>query len=231
MKKLTVVALVLCLALMPMFALAEDDRTMSVLGTATLTVTPDLAILNVGYAGENADSTLAQQAAADAITAVVAAVKELGVAEADIVTAYLNTYPVYNYVDDGQTLRGYRVEHMLAVTVRDLDSVGTVLDAALKAGANQSNSIQYKSSKEKEVYLQALAMAIEDATEKADAMAVAAKVTLETLVEVNESASYSVYPYAKEAQYDSAAGASVGSTLMTGDLEVSASVELVYGIR
>lgn len=231
MKKTLMILLVLCLAVMPVFALA--DSTLRVQGNASVSITPDTAVLRVGYAGENSDSSVAQQETADAVIAIVEAIKAHGVAEDDIATANLNTYPVYNYTDEGQTLRGYRVEHMLSVTVKDLDKTGDVLDAALKAGANQADSITYQSSREKEVYLQALALAVENASAKADALAIATGVWLGSLEQVNEiSTSYGVARFAEAAKYDDAAsGDSIGSTLMTGDLEVSASVELVYEVR
>lgn len=228
MKKLFIAVLVLCLATLPVLALADS---LSARGTATLRVAPDMAMLSVGYAGEHMDSSEAQTQTATTIAAVVTAVKALGIDEADIVTSYLNTYPVYNYRDDVETLRGYRVEHMLTVTIRDLKIVGDVLDAALKAGANQSTSIEYKSSLEKEAYMQALALAIENATAKADAMAVAAGLWLDKLEEVNEITDYGMYRYGNTASYDDAGAKSIGSTLMTGDLEVSATVELVYETR
>lgn len=229
MKKLITATLVLCMALLPVLALA--DSTLTARGNATLRVTPDIAILSVGYAGEDSDSSAAQQKTADAITAVVKALTALGIEDADIVTSYLNTYPVYNYTDEAQTLRGYRVEHMLAVTIRNLDIVGDALDASLRAGANQSNSIEYKSSLEKDVYLQALALAIENAAVKADAMAIATGVWLGGLEQINEATDYGMYRYGNEAQYDGAEAKSLGGTLMTGDLEVTATVELVYEIR
>lgn len=228
-KKLLVLALALCVGIMPTLALA--DSALRVQGNAVLTVSPDTAVVNVGHSVESADSSAAQQQSAAAITAVVEAVRALGVEEADIVTAYINTYPVYNYIDGGQSLRGYRVEHMLAVTVRDLSIVGQVLDSALAAGANDTGGIAYKSSREKDVYLQALALAVEDAGAKADALAIATGMWLGSIEEIHEVTTYATTRYAKEAQYDGAASSGIGSTLMTGDLEVSASVELVYEIR
>lgn len=231
MKKLVILALVLSLCALPMLALA--DSTLRVQGNATIAVAPDNAVVGVGFSVEGSDSSAAQQQTADAITAIVEAVKALGIEEADIVTSSLSIYPVYNYTDVGQSLRGYRVEHSLSVTVRSLESVGLVLDTALAAGANETSGITYRSSREKDIYLQALALAIEDAAAKADAMAIATGVWLGGLDQINEVSAYGAYTrYAKADAYDAAAGsASMGSTLMTGDLEVSASVELVYETR
>lgn len=231
MKKILMMLMALCLLAIPALA-AADGSVLRTQGSATLTVAPDRAVLSVGYAGEETDPGLAQQHAAGAINAVLDAVKALGVEEADISTDYLNTYPVYNYTDAGQTLRGYRVEHMLSITVAELDTVGEVLDAALAAGANQANGITYTSSKEGDVYLQALALAVESAASKADALAIASGVWLAGLSEINEITSGAA-PYARyatEAQYDNGTG-SLGGSLITGDLKVTASVELVYSIR
>lgn len=232
MKKTCLLILALCLACTPALALA--DSTMRVQGTATITVAPNMAILYVGYSGEQDDSSAAQQETAAVIHAIIAALEDAGIGEDDIATSYLNTYPVYNYTESGQTLRGYRVEHMLAITVRELDSVGDTLDIALDAGANQANSISYQSTREKDVYLQALALAVENASAKADALAIASGVWMGSLAQVNEMTSYGgvtrtsdVVAYAMD---ESSAG-SLGGSIKTGDLEISASVELVYNIR
>lgn len=233
MKKLIPLCLILLLALTPALGLAAD-RVLRTQGSGSVTIAPDTATLYVGYAYENSDSSEAQQNVADAITAIVAAAQALDVAEDDIVTSTLNTYPVYSYTEDTQVLRGYRVEHMLSITVQNIDAVGEVLDATLKAGANQFNTITYRSSQEKEAYAQALSLAIDEAKAKADAMAISAGVWLSNLGEVNELSAHSVYPYAESVRFASVAGASdasMGSTLMTGDLEITANVELVYEIR
>lgn len=230
MKKWMVWTLLVCMAVLPGFALA--DSSLRVQGSASVKVKPDTAILEVGFSGENEDSTVIQEQATDAINAITTAILGEGIPEDDISTAYLNTYPVYNYTDEGQTMRGYRVEHMLSVTVRDMDKAGSTLDAALKAGANAAGSIQYKSSEERKVYLQALALAVENATEKADALAIASGVWLGTLEEVNEITNGgSVMRYAEEADYAKSTGAGIGSTVMAGDLDISATVELVYKMR
>lgn len=235
MKKITLtLVLALCLLATPALSLASSGNALRVQGNASLKVAPDIATLYVGYSVEDMQSATAQQKSAETIDAIVAALTDAGAAEDDISTASLQTYPVYNYTEAGQSLAGYRVEHMLAVHIDDLDLVGTLLDVALSAGANQANSISYESSREKEVYLQALALAVDNATRKAEALAVASGLWLGSLCEVNEASTYGgVARYAEAMAYDSASGssASMGKSIMTGDLEISASVELVYAFR
>lgn len=235
MKKSMIAILVLLVISLPAFALG-DGNTLRVSGTATLKVTPDSAILSVGYSGEHTDATAAHEEANEVTDAILQAVKALGIDESNISTGYVNTYPVYNYSDEGSQIRGYRVEHMLSIVVDDLDIVGDVLDAALAAGANQANNITFYSSKEHDVYLQALSLAVENAASKADILAIASGVWVGALEQVNElSSNYSNYSrYSMDVQYENAVAGvskSLGSSVIAGDLEVTASVELVYTIR
>ncbi len=229
MKKVIVALLAACLAIVPAFAMAAG--ALKVQGSATVTVAPDKAIVSVGYSGEQTDSAVAQKQAADVVAAVVAAVTALGIEEDKITTSYLNMYPTYNYLENASQLRGYMVEHVLAITVSDITQVGTVLDTALKAGANQTNGITYASSREKEIYLQALALAVENAVSKADALAIASGVWLGGLSEINEVSSASFSPYARYGAAEMAADASLGDSLRTGDLKIEAMVELIYETR
>ncbi len=229
-KKIWVILLILCIALTPAMGLAAS--TLRVQGSATVNVAPDRAVVSVGYTGESPDPSFAQQQTAEAVEKIVTAVTKLGVMTEDIATTYINMYPVYNYTEGTSQVRGYSVEHMVAITVKDIEQVGAVLDAALAAGANQTGGISYVSSREHDVYLQALGLAVENAVSKADALAIASGVWLGGLDQINEL-STSVSPYVREASvaYDKASGTTLGGSLMTGDIKVEASVELVYEIR
>lgn len=229
MRKVLTAAIVLCLILSPALALA--DSTLRAQGSATLSAQPDRVKLSVGYACENAESSAAQTETATVVEKIMEALAGLGIAEEAIQTSYLNAYPLYNYNTDTPSLRGYRVEHMLQVAIDDLDMLGEALDAALAAGANQVGSIAYTSSKEDEVYLQALAKAIEAASYKAGAMAIAAGVWLGSLEQVNEVPGYNT-PSVRYAETSVMADSkSLGATLSPGNIEITATVELVYEVR
>lgn len=231
--KLLALTLVLCMAAFPAMAMAEDS-TLHVLGSATLTVAPDRAMIQFGYSCENPDAAQAQAETAERIAAILEAVQALNIEEDQIATAYLNIYPVYSYTDDNeQVIRGYRVQHMLAVTVDDIDKAGDVLDAALEAGATNIGGVTYMTTRSAEIYNEALALAIENAQDKAEAMSIAAGVWLGNPVEIREQSSYAnpLYAIARDEENTAGAGISIGDTLMAGQLEISASVEVVYEMR
>lgn len=233
MKKLVILLALVCV-LLPAFALAEDN-TLRVEGVAVLTVQPDQAILDIGYSGESADSSTVQKNAAEVISAVIKAVTALGIEEDCIQTTSLRTYPVYADRLLATKITGYRVEHMLAITVNDLSQVSDVLDAALLAGANKANNISYASSQEDEIYQQALTQAVKKAMAKAEAMAVAAGVWIGQPIQIYES-SYYRPQYSKQSLESVAEdrmepAASFGAGVMPSNLEITASVGIVYAIR
>ena len=172
---------------------------------------------------------------AEVIEAVRAAVLAEGIPEENLKTSYLSTYPMHNW-DTGIQATHYRVEHMLSIRVDDIALIGSVLDAALAAGANQGGHIRYDASGGEELYQEALTLAVENAASKANALAIAAGVWLGQLEQVNEQGSFIPFPVRggglTMASMDMAEmEVSVGDTLMAGDIEVTAMVELVYSIR
>jgi uncharacterized protein YggE len=187
-KRYLFILFALCLFCLP--ALAEDyPATLSVIGTAGVSVLPDSAQAVIGcitYA-----ETVEQASAVN--TAMIASVSDaltaMGLTQGDIATNSFNVFPRYDYSYSSEMpdISSYQVEHMLNITVRDLDSLGAVLDAAMKAGANQSYGISFYSSCYQEAADEALKLAVADAYRKAELTAAAAGMELDSLVSIQES--------------------------------------------
>lgn len=230
LKKLviTLVLLTLCIAL-PALALA-DGAELTVRGTAVVSVNPDFATLTLGYYAENKDLMTAQADTAKTVDAIIAAVTELGVEKQDIVTSSFSIGPVYNYNTEPSTITGYRVENMLTITVKDIQQVAAVMNAALGAGANQSYGISFDSTERGEAYRQALKEAIAVAKLKAEAMAEASGLPLGSLKELNEVQDYyyAPSPMANVRMESASADKALGDTIMSGALQVTAQVEMQF---
>ncbi|WJV29384.1 SIMPL domain-containing protein [Rossellomorea sp. AcN35-11] len=76
-------------------------------------------------------------------------------------------YPQYNYEDGKQLFTGYEVRQVFRVTIKDIERVGTILDDAIKSGANRVESIQFVNSNPDEFYQSALSSAYQKAYQKA----------------------------------------------------------------
>ena len=135
-----------------------------------------MARVTVGVVSTGSTSEAAREANAQAMSDTQAALMELGVAEEDMKTSDISLRPTYSYssgYSEG-TINGYRMSTSLVVTVRDLEQVGEVLDAAIGAGSNSLDSLDFLVSNQDELYNEALADAVELARQKAELLAQAA---------------------------------------------------------
>src|SRR5688572_30214718 len=99
-------------------------------------VVPDRAMLNVAVEsqGESAAKVGADNAAKQ--TRVIDAVKAAGVPAAQIRTSGYNVSPEYVHEKGKPRITGYRAHNNVQVEVRDIASVGKVIDAATAAGGS-----------------------------------------------------------------------------------------------
>ena len=233
-KLLTMLLAIMLLTACASCALAEDDRVLKVTGSATVTLAPDTVTIRLGVNTKDQNVQTAQQQNAQIMETVKRAIFALGVEEKDVITDYFNVNNTTDYSADGQPKKEYFViEHMLRVTVRDLNQVGAVLDAAVNAGANQSSEIEFSSSKANEAYQKALARAVEDAAMKAQIMAAAAGKQLGDLLEMEarDSSYYAMRDYGVSNTYQLAASMKADTVISGGDIAVSATVNLEYAFR
>jgi len=227
MKKLLSLLLALMLLALPAFALA-DDVTLTVIGTASVTLEPDMAQVSIGMETSAATVHEAVTANAEMLAKIIEALKENGVTDKDLSTAnyYVNTN--YDYSGLGAPApMGYSVSNTLQVIIRDMDKIGTIIDAATAAGANQVYGVTFLSSQENDAHDRALTLAVQEGMRKATLMAMAAGRSLGSLESIEEGGQYS---HAVNAVFD-AKVMGTGTAIMPGDLTVTASVTITYALR
>src|SRR5574337_851630 len=117
------------------------QRTLVVNGTGMATMTPDIAYINIGVHTEEATAADAVSKNNAQTQQVINALTAAGLAAKDVQTTNFSIYP--NTQSDPQTSQKigttYVVDNTVYVTVRSLDKLGSLLDAAVKAGANSVN--------------------------------------------------------------------------------------------
>jgi uncharacterized protein len=205
-------------------------HTITVSGTGTITLVPDTGHVGVGVTISKPSVKAAREAAAKAMTDIIAAVKALGVDEKDIKTVGLNLYPQYN---DGQPPKvvGYQISEQVQVTVRDLDKVGDVADAAMAHGATDANGIWFDLADPEKAMDDARAAAVTAAKASAEAMAKAAGVGLGGVVSISEpSAVVYPYPYAVGGARAAAEDAATPTPVNPGTQDISSTVTVVFEI-
>ncbi len=204
------------------------EHTITVSGTGDVSVAPDVADVYLGISVTMPTAKAARDAAATSMTAVLAAVKQDGVADKDIVTTNVSLNPVYDYSSGGSSgkLTGYQYTNTVKATVRDLTRVPNVLDDAVAAGATTVQGISFRLDDPTSVDAQARQLAMADARSKANALAQAAGVSIQGVASISEVTSSS--PIIEYAPTASVAQNSVSTPIQTGTTDISVQVTVSY---
>lgn len=163
----------------------QDRRLISVTGQGEASVPPDLALVSFAVSGMDKDLAPTRDDVNARSSGVLAQLRELGIADADLDAPDVNIQPEYDY-RKGQRLIGYRVTRQMTAKVRDLDTLGAVLDGLVGAGANEVHGTQMTAADPSEAEHRALEAAVSAARAKAGVLAAAAGVELGAVARIEE---------------------------------------------
>jgi uncharacterized protein YggE len=215
----------------PRAATADPSSTgITVTGSGTVTGTPDtLSVsLSVTATASTIDDALAR--ATRAQSAVVASLKESGVAAGDLQTSNLSISP--NYTSKGLP-SGYVVNEGVTAKLHGLAKAGRTLGAAVAAGGDsvRVDGIWISIDDTDPLKGDARAAAISDARNRAEQYAAAAGRKVGEVQSIREVVTTPA-PYAMDARaYAMPAAASLQSVpIQAGSQDVTVQVTVVYGL-
>jgi uncharacterized protein YggE len=210
---------------------APPLRTINVSGTGTVSLSPDIAYIYLGVHTEDASASEAVAANNTQTQEVIQALQDFGIDASDIRTTNFSIWPAQNYGPDGLPLdTRYVVDNTVYVTVRDLNTLGELLDVVISAGVNTVNSIQFDVADKKDSLKQARADAIADAQERAQELADAAGLELG---EVQSISFFDSVPYPIFDGKGGGGGAAMESAvpIQPGQLTLTVTVSMTYEIK
>ncbi|NMA57573.1 SIMPL domain-containing protein [Clostridium cochlearium] len=151
-----------------------------VMGVGNLKVQPDMAVISLGIITEDKNLEKAQKENAQISSRVIRGLQNMGIDIKDISTANYNIEAQYDYVDNKQVFRAYRVTNILSVNIRDVRKVGEIIDASVKNGVNNVASVRFTVSDLKQYNNRVLKLAVQDSVEKAIVIGNTLKVRVNT---------------------------------------------------
>lgn len=210
----------------------QNPGGFSVTGEGKAQIKPDKATINLGVQANDVSTQTVQDQMNKNINAVTAAIKQQGIDEKDIQTAQYTINPTYDYTSGNQKITGYQGSTNVAVTVRDINNVNKVIDAATANGANQVGSPQFSNADNSSALDQARSLAIADAKKKAQSAASAAGFSLGKIINYSESQGGQPVPVPFIAGGGVAQSKAVPPTQVEpGQNEVDLQVTLTYEVK
>jgi uncharacterized protein len=198
---------------------AAGENTVTASGVGTATAVPNEAQMSFGVESRAATAKAAVAANADAMRKVINALRQARARE--IATQWVSVYPVSR--DDGG-IDGYTASNSVSA-VSDVGEAGSLIDAAVEAGANSISGPGLSSSSSEELYRQALAKAVSEARERAQVLAKAAGRSVGEITAIVEGSAATPLPYAERAALDAS------MPIVPGEQETTATVSVTFSLR
>ena len=163
-------------------------------GRGEVPITPDRATVLVSVESRAPSAAAAASANSQKMASVLQALRNAGLAQGEITTS------MYTVGQDPRSMRvapgapgiptipvEFLARNTVRASVRRVDDVGKVIDAALAAGATSIASVQFSSPTTDDARRNAIAMAVSQAQKDADALARAAGGSLGRLLSMSSS--------------------------------------------
>lgn len=233
-------ALVLTRAGVPTAATASvspvaQTRTLSVSGDAQVKVVPDRATFTVVVESSDPSKTRAQQLLLADSAKMIDALSKAGVPAAGLTVAGVSLSPVYQTDKRGQPLylhvRYWAASRRLTICVEDLSKMNGIFGAAINAGGVLQGDVVFDTSRLEAVRAQARKLAAKAARDKAGILVDALGGELGAPITISENDPSFSGPFNyKNAVDDWRAGAFTDGSFSSGQMIVSAHVDVVFGI-
>jgi uncharacterized protein YggE len=202
-------------------------------GSGKVSAAPDICTLSLGVQSQDATVAAAQAKAASAMDKIMTSLTGNGVVKKDIQTQNYNISQTTKYDNNTQqqVITGYQVTNIVTATIRTLDKVGNIIDAAASAGGDLTriNSISFSIENPTTYYNDARKLAIADAKSKATQMADLAGISLGKIIYITENSYTPPVPFMISAGVKSAPD--VSTPISPGEMDITSSVQITYAIK
>ncbi len=171
---------------------AAKPSQITVTGTGTSELAPDMARVQLTVRTENKTARAALSQNNQSVSRVMEALTNDGIAPRDLRTSgfsinpKMSFYPKNSTSSDGPKTVGYTVQNTLTVIVRDLSKVGGILDRSVTLGVNRGGSLTFLNSNPDQAIEAARVKAMQNAMAKATTLADAAGVGLGRILSISE---------------------------------------------
>ena len=192
---------------------------------------PDRVWVSIAAESRARSPREAQRANADAMTAVLARLKALGLAEDAVRTSGYDLQPEYDYANGRQTLRDYVARNMVEVRIDDMARAGDVLDAAVGSGATSVSGIRFDLKDRAAAEREALRRAVEDARARANAAASGAGVRVDRVIRIEEQRVAIPEPRPMVMARTMTMQAEAATPITPGELEIRVTVTMTAAVK
>jgi len=220
--------LILFLVMTPVSAQVPEGGRNQIIthGMGRIEVAPNQASVTVGFQVQRSTAAEASGEANRVAEQILNRLQQIGVRRQDIRTSGIQLSPVYTTPREGAPqIVGYRASYTLTLTLTDLRQVGPSIDESVKAGANTIAGVAFGLRDMSDARREALAAAVREARDKADAIARAAGLQIKGIQQIVEEGVEFAIPRMEQRAMPAP---SIPTPIETGLIAVTARVTIVF---
>ena len=215
---------------------AEELPKLTVSGSASVKKPADQLNMSVGVVTQNPDVQKAVQANREKMVLVLEAVRKAGLTEKEYKTGTFQIVPQYEQPpkeprpDWRPAIAGFEVRNTLTLQTSKIELAGPLIDAVARQGANLVEEIAFTLQDMQQAKGEAIALAVAQARAFAQAASKEAGVTLGDLLELSVNPML-IMPRSLRMEKFALAAPEAATPIAPGDVEVTATVSMIYAIR
>lgn len=228
--KILLLAIILILGFNSTAAAEERIPTISVNGEGVVEVAPDRATISVGVVSRDKNAAKVQSDNARIASDIIQAVSALGIDKKNIRTGNYSFHQYYRQDNNKRVADGYEANNTVTIIIDDLNLVGKVIDAALKNGANNIDSLEFGIKDKGNLQNEAIRLAVRDARAKAEVVAAELGKKIIGVINISVNSGYISAPRANKMFAAAEMDMAVETPIESGTLSCSASVHVEFEI-
>ena len=208
--------------------------SVTVQGHGSITMPPDQATLRFSISDKGRNLEMIKNKIGNVTSRFLEFAENLNIKKKNLRTTNINIFPEYTYIPKtgNRIFDGYKINRDITVNLENLTLLGQLIEGAINLGVNNINPPMFSSKNASGVNIKLHTLAMEDAKNKAIALATSTNATIGRAIDVN-AVPISFQPMPTEMRMRSADSAimneqnyEVGE--ITHQLSIIATFELIY---
>jgi len=229
MRRIAILATLVAIGLASRSEAEQGSRVITVVGEGQVEAVPDMAMITLGVTHEASEAGEAMEQVSRRTEKILVRLTTLEIETKDIQTSRFSLNPVWSNrnssTGERPEISGFVASNAVTVRVREMTSLGQVLDAVIADGANTFNGLQFLVQDPKPLQDEARRRATADAMDRAAQLAQAAGVTLGAVQSISELGGG-----AQPVRMEMAAMRDGGVPIAAGEISMTASVSMIFEI-
>ena len=218
----------------------KNQSTISVFGTGTVMVKPDMIQMNIILRNIAQTTRLAQVEVGNMVKQVLEILRDSDIDDKNITTASLTFNSEYEYGTGRRVLIGQKAEQTITFSIDGIqdnnEKVSQIIDRFIQINGIELNNINFNVKDNTEYFIQSRELAYQKAVEKATQYADLSGLTVIKVLSISEEGTQQFLPITNrmitQSNYLMSESVDTGSTILpTGELEISTRIFVVFLLK